>query len=74
VFGRVIGRPVQYVQTPLDQIRQYMGDEGVTMVEWFNEVGYEADIPALRALYPRLTTLGQWLRKTGWENAGAQQA
>ncbi len=74
VFGRVIGRPVRYVQTSLDQIRQYMGDEGVTMFEWFDEVGYEADIPALRALYPRLTTLEQWLRKTGWENAGAQRA
>ena len=41
------------------------------MFTWFNDIGYTAGIPALRALYPRLTTLEQWLRDSGWTGAGA---
>ncbi len=70
VFGRVIGRSVRYEQTPMEYIRQVMGEESATMFTWFNDVGYAADIPALRALYPRLTTLEQWLRASGWTGAG----
>ena len=33
-----------------------------------NAVGFHADIPALRALYPDLMTLETWLRKNGWEH------
>jgi hypothetical protein len=29
---------------------------------WFNASGYQADIPALRRLYPGLRTLESWLR------------
>jgi len=74
VFGRVIGRPVRYEQAPMEYIRQAMGEENATMFTWFNDVGYTADIPALRALYPRLTTLEQWLRDNGWTGAGATSA
>jgi len=64
-FSRVIGRPVQLSST------NPMGDdpEGQKMVKWFEEHGYQADIPALRKLYPQLTDFETWLRRTGWENA-----
>jgi hypothetical protein len=39
------------------------------MYRWFNEVGYEADLAALRSLRPELLTLEAWLRKTGWAAA-----
>ena len=71
VFGRVLGRPVQYVQLPLEQMRQRMGEDGMKMYGWFNEVGYEADLAALRSLRPTLLTLEAWLRKTGWAAATA---
>jgi hypothetical protein len=32
-----------------------------------NEVGYEADIAALREEYPKLTTFEQYLRNHGWD-------
>ncbi len=40
------------------------------MYEWFNNVGYEADILALSSEYPELTTLERYLHGRGWENAG----
>jgi len=70
-FGRVIGRPVQYVQVPMADFRHTWGEEQATMFTWFNQVGYGADIPTLRALYPALTTLEQWLCRTGWQGAAA---
>jgi uncharacterized protein YbjT (DUF2867 family) len=73
-FGRVIGRPVQYVQVPLAEVRRTRGEDQATMVTWFNQVGYGADLPTLRAIYPALTTLEQWLRCTGWQGAAAGAA
>jgi uncharacterized protein YbjT (DUF2867 family) len=35
-----------------------------TMIKWFGTHGYAADIPAVRAIYPGLMTLPQWLAKT----------
>ena len=69
VFGQVIGRPVQYAQMPMEMVQQAMGQEAATMFTWFNDAGFTADIPALRALYPPLATLEQWLRRTGWAGA-----
>jgi uncharacterized protein YbjT (DUF2867 family) len=70
-FGRVIGRPVQNVQVPMAELRRTEGEEQVKMFTWFNQVGYGADLPTLHAIYPALTTLEQWLRRTGWQGAAA---
>jgi hypothetical protein len=39
------------------------------MFRWFNEAGFEADIPALKARFPevRLLDLETWLREEGWQ-------
>ena len=68
-FGQVAGREVRYVQIPWDQFRQSAGDEITRMYEWFDEEGYEADIPPLREEYPGLTTFEQYLRQSGWSEA-----
>ncbi|MBI3287839.1 MAG: NmrA/HSCARG family protein [Chloroflexi bacterium] len=73
VFGRVIGRPVQFVQQPLEQPLQF-NPEGAKMRKWFEEEGYKADIPDLRAIYPQLMTLETWLRQTGWDQAQLERA
>jgi uncharacterized protein YbjT (DUF2867 family) len=69
IFSRVIGREIHYFQVPWDQIEERMGEELTVMWRWFNDVGYEADITALRQEYPELTTFEQYLRHSGWENA-----
>ncbi len=69
-FSRVTGREVSYVQTPWDQFEEQMGEEFAVMYRWFDDVGYEADIGALRSEHPGLTSLEDYLRRHGWEGAG----
>ncbi|WP_414582590.1 NmrA/HSCARG family protein [Scytonema sp. PCC 10023] len=67
-FSRVIGRSVRYVQTPWNAFRQAAGEEFTTMVRWMEDVGYDANLAALRKEYSKLTTLEQYLRSHGWES------
>ena len=68
-FSRVTGKEIGYYQVPWDQFEEQMGEEGTVMYRWFNDVGYEADIAALRREYPDLTTFERYLRSHGWEGA-----
>jgi hypothetical protein len=44
-FSRLIGRQVDYFQVPWVQFEKQMGEESTVMYRWFNDYGYEADIP-----------------------------
>jgi uncharacterized protein YbjT (DUF2867 family) len=68
-YGRVIGREVSYYQVPWDQFEEQMGEEATLNMRWINDVGYEADIAALRQEYPELTSFERYLRTHGWEGA-----
>ena len=68
-FGRVTGRPVRYVQLPWEQYRQAAGEEYTKMFRWFEAVGYDADIAALRRVAPQLTAFDRFLRSHGWADA-----
>ena len=68
VFTKVIGRPVK-LSLPQPSADKPPSEEMLAMFNFFNGQAYDADIPALRKLYPGLLTLEQWLRRTGWENA-----
>src|ERR687889_130420 len=68
-FGRVIGKEVSYYQVPWDQFEEQMGEEATANFRWINDVGYEANIAALRHEYPELTTFERYLRSHGWEDA-----
>jgi hypothetical protein len=50
----------RYLRIPLGLTRR-MGAE-LRMIVWFGEAGYQADIPALRAIHPGLLTFEQWVR------------
>jgi len=65
VMTRVTGRPVALVQPTAPPTSEDMA----AMVQWFDEKGYEADIPALRTRLPTLMDFEGWLRQAGWENA-----
>jgi uncharacterized protein YbjT (DUF2867 family) len=67
VLADVIGRPVSIVEPEGPPAFPDM----IKMFEWFNKEGYEADLPALRAMHPTLMTFETWLRQNGWENAQA---
>lgn len=68
-FGRVIGRPVQYVQMPWEQFQATAGEEQTKMLRWFEGVGYDADIAAVRREHPALLDFESYLRRAGWAGA-----
>jgi uncharacterized protein YbjT (DUF2867 family) len=72
-FSRVVGRQVDYFQTPWDQFEEQMGEEFTVMYRWFNDYGYEADVAGLRKEHPGLVSFEQFLRTHGWENAAVDR-
>jgi uncharacterized protein YbjT (DUF2867 family) len=74
VLGRAMGRPVQFAPVAIEDVRQF-SDDYATMLEWFDRVGYEADIPATsRESGIRPTTLAEWAASVNWaELAAANQ-
>jgi uncharacterized protein YbjT (DUF2867 family) len=60
-MAKVIGRPVEL----LPEAGSPAYEDMAIMVGWFNEKGYEADIPALRQIYPGLMSFEMWLRQNG---------
>ena len=72
VLTRVTGRGVHYVELPLKQVRQAVGEDGARMFEWFDEVGYSADIAALRREHPEVGwhTFEEWAKEQDWSVLG----
>jgi uncharacterized protein YbjT (DUF2867 family) len=68
VFSRVMGKPVKFQKLPMPLVRLVLGREFYEMFRWFNDAGFNADIPELRRRYPEihLHTLEEWLREEGW--------
>ena len=62
ILTEALGRPIVFARTPIEQVRQYSGDTAL-MVEWFELVGYSADIAGLEREFGRaLTRLPGWAR------------
>jgi uncharacterized protein YbjT (DUF2867 family) len=58
-----LGRPIAFAQTPIEQVRQYSKDMSL-MLQWFERVGYSADIAGLEREFGRaLTKLPDWARR-----------
>ncbi|HWN67680.1 MAG TPA: NmrA/HSCARG family protein [Haliangium sp.] len=70
ILSEVLGRPIRYQEVPLDALRQ-QSEEMALMYEWFDRVGYDADILALRETYPEVGwhTFEDWVRKQDWQAA-----
>jgi uncharacterized protein YbjT (DUF2867 family) len=68
-FSRALGRKVEYVQVPWDAFAQATCREMAKMYHWFQDVGYEADMHALRQEYPDLKTLDQFIHEQQWVRA-----
>ena len=66
-FSRVLGRDVEHVQVPWDAFEEQAGEEMTVMYRWFEDVGYDADIEALRETHPGLQRLEPFLREHGWD-------
>ena len=60
ILTAAFGRPIGFTQTPIEQVRRYSEDVAL-MLEWFERVGYSADISALKGEFGHvLTKLPDW--------------
>jgi uncharacterized protein YbjT (DUF2867 family) len=60
---KAFGRRIAFAQTPIEQVRQYSEDMAL-MLEWFERVGYSADISSLEREFGRaLTKFPDWARR-----------
>ena len=61
ILTQAIGRPISYQEIPIAVARQ-QSEDAALMFEWFDRVGYRADIAALRREFPEIG----WHRFAGW--------
>ena len=68
VFADILGRPVNYEGFPPDAMRAQSEDMAL-MFEWFDAVGYSADIESLRRDFPEVGwhRFEEWARLQDWD-------
>ncbi len=60
ILTEALGRSITFAQTPIEQVQQFNKDLAL-MLEWFDRVGYSADIAGLEREFGRaLTKLPDW--------------
>ncbi len=69
IISSVSGVDVEPVHVPIEDAYESFGEEFTVMCEWFNEVGYDADIEELVETFGfEFTTLPEYLHEHGWED------
>lgn len=66
IIGAAAGRKVEFAPAPIEEVRKFSEDFAV-MLDWFDAVGYNADIGAIAkesGIQP--TTLAQWAARVDW--------
>jgi uncharacterized protein YbjT (DUF2867 family) len=63
ILSEALGKQLSFVQVPIDAVRQQSEDMAL-MLEWFDKVGYNADIEGVQKKYGvKFTRLADWARK-----------
>jgi uncharacterized protein YbjT (DUF2867 family) len=67
ILSQAIGRPIGYQEIPIATARQ-QSEDAALMFEWFDRVGYDADIAALHEDFPevRWHSFTDWAREFDW--------
>lgn len=66
-FADVLKTDVEAVHVPLDDARERLPEDIATMYEWFNDVGYTADISGLETEFDRqFHSLATYLQNHEW--------
>jgi uncharacterized protein YbjT (DUF2867 family) len=64
IFGQAMGKDIRFVRESIDNVRKGSEDFAL-MLEWFDRVGYNVDIPALERTYGfTLTKIPEWAQAT----------
>ena len=67
-LSKVTGRSIQFQALPLEHAEAALGHDLATMFRWFNEVGYQINVAALKQTFGiPLTTFAEWIKTVDWE-------
>jgi len=68
ILTRASGRKIEHVEVPIEQVRAW-SEDWAKMFEWFDQVGYSADIAGLRREYPQVGwhTFEAWAQLQDWK-------
>ena len=71
ILSEAIGRQIGYQEIPIAAARQ-QSEDAALMFEWFDRVGYDVDIAALRRDFPevRWHSFADWARAFDWSALG----
>jgi uncharacterized protein YbjT (DUF2867 family) len=66
IISKAAGKKIEFAQVPIEEVRKFSEDFAI-MYEWFDRVGYNADIKA-RARESGIppTTFAEWVAKAKW--------
>jgi len=66
-ISKASGRHIEYTALPIDAMRKQNEDQA-RMFEWFDRVGYDADVVGLRSFYPEVEwhRFSTWAREQSW--------
>ncbi len=66
IISEAAGKPVEFVQVPIEQVREFSQDFAI-MLEWFDRVGYNADIAGNAQEFGIApTSLKEWAAAADW--------
>lgn len=67
IISEASGRDIEYVQTPLEQVRAMSEDFAINL-EWLDKVGYSADMSRLKKEFPEVEweTFETWAQRQDW--------
>ena len=66
-ISRLTGKEIKFVQMPYDVAEKNVGREFTIMFKWFNDVGYNPNIPELSKKYGiPVTNFGDYLKSASW--------
>lgn len=66
ILSKTLGKKIDFAPVPIEEVRKFSEDYAI-MLEWFDRVGYNVDIPGLERKYAiRLTKFAEWASQTSW--------
>ena len=66
IISKAVDREIEFVPTPLEEVRRFSDDFAI-MLEWFDAVGYNADIKGMaKESGIKPTTLTRWASQVDW--------
>ncbi len=69
-FSQVVGAEIVYTRMPVEEYLATLPKPIRPLFQWYDQVGYDADVDTLRSSYPGLITLNGYLVATGWKDVG----